>query len=665
MSRKLSQDKVSEIIKKYQSGLSGKEIAFDLSITPTTIYKWLKYNGINRRSYSEAGRRYTLNEHYFDLIDDENKAYYFGLLMADGYNSEKRGTVTLILVKKDEHIIRAFSQDIQSNKPIAIDKNKTGSDTARLEICSRHFSNMLSQKGCVQAKTFKLEFPVEHLRSDLIRHFIRVYFDGDGCISSHLCYGKNNLFGNSFSSVVTFVSTENFCLYLKKYFKEQLGINSSISCRHPSHNNNNRTLTISGSLQVIKLMEWMYNKSTRCFERKKQKFEEIKQKLAERRSKLIVYRDFKRNLTRLTDITRDPIKRWNARYFITHGLIKSVTKSLFTEEQVEILKNKLNEYGNNDAIPKDIVEKEFIKAKASGFPYYKIDKENFLKGIATLKRVDVVKRNGLYCWGGKGTELASYFHPHMFECKSKNRMSAMELYNDDVLFKKAIWKLVALYPKITESNIREMCRNDNKSSRINNFPPRVAISILKDIFGNKKGIKLLDPCAGFSGRLIGSVCSGVVGSYTGIDISSKTVDGLLKTKEWLDNCGVEINIIHNDCLAEMDGYKDYDIILTAPPFLDMERYIDVEFETDYDKWISNFITPFVQKAHSSLCVGGKLAVYLEKIDEYDFFKDFEDISVFAGFNVLEPIKFNVSYGENNKGNKESRAVKVLVFERRK
>ena len=662
MSHKLNQDQILEVIKTYQDGLSAKEIATKYLITPTSVYGLLKRRGIDRRSYSEAGRQYTLNEHYFDLIDDENKAYYFGLLMADGYNNEKRGTTTLILVKKDEQIMCLFSQDIQSNKPITIIKNKIGSDTARMEICSRHFSYMLSQKGCVQAKTFKLEFPTEHLPPDLIRHFIRGYFDGDGCIS-YSYSKKDNLMGNSFSNVVTFVSTENFCLYLKRYFKEQLDINSSISCRHPSHNNNNRTLTISGSQQVIKLMEWMYNKSSRYFERKRQKFEEIKQKLAERRSKLIEFKNYKRDLTRLTDITRDYTKHWNARYFITHGLVKCETKSLFTEEQVISLKSKLNEYGNNDAIPKDVVEEEFIRARERGFPYYKIDKERFSKGIVTLKKAEVGKRNGLYTWGGNGTELASYFHPHMFECKSKNKLSAVELYSNDVLFKKAIWKLVALYSKITESNIREICRNDNVSSRINNFPPRVAMSILKDIYGDKKGVKLLDPCAGFSGRLIGSVCSGVVGTYTGIDISSKTVNGLLKTKEWLGDCGVDINIVCNDCLTEMDRCKDYDIILTSPPFLDMERYIDVEFETDYGKWISNFITPFIQKSYSSLCSGGKLAVYLEKIDKYDFPKDFEDISISSGFNVLEPIKFNVSYGENNRGNKESRIVNIFVLKK--
>jgi thymidylate synthase (FAD) len=42
-----------------------------------------------------------------------------------------------------------------------------------------------------------------------------------------------------------------------------------------------------------------------------------------------------------------------------------------------------------------------------------------------------VSEKGLFKWAGMGTELANYFHPQMFECRKKERMSAIEFFNSD------------------------------------------------------------------------------------------------------------------------------------------------------------------------------------------------------------------------------------------
>ena len=252
-----------------------KELSLEYNVSITPIKNIFRELNIITRPPEETSRKYIIDETYFDDINSEDKAYFLGLLFADGYNDERRRSVCLALVTKDRHILERFAQCLKSTNPIIDSKNKipTYSDTSNFTFYNRHLSGRLVQLGCMQAKSFKITFPT-YLREDLIRHFIRGYFDGDGCFSWGL-NKKDNYFGNALRAIVNFTSTIDFCTYLTNYFKDKFDINTYTSCRNPQNNNNNRTITISGNKQVIKVMEWMYKDSSLYLERKHNKFLEF------------------------------------------------------------------------------------------------------------------------------------------------------------------------------------------------------------------------------------------------------------------------------------------------------------------------------------------------------------------------------------------------------
>lgn len=260
----------TDIVNKYLlNKMTVQQISKDYGISVTPIKRVLRNLNIKYRLPEETSRKYTMNHNYFDYIDSIDKAYFLGLLYADGYNSEKRNAITLALVKKDRHILDIFAQYLNTNK-LVIDSCR---NTSNLTIYSKNISEKLAKLGCMQAKSFKIKFP-RYLRKDLIRHFIRGYFDGDGCFSYGIRKNKNSLKTTS-DSIINFTSTEDFCLYLKKYFQDNFHINSYLSCRHPNNHNNNRTITISGNKQVIKIMEWMYKDTDLYLQRKHDKFIEF------------------------------------------------------------------------------------------------------------------------------------------------------------------------------------------------------------------------------------------------------------------------------------------------------------------------------------------------------------------------------------------------------
>jgi len=220
-------------------------------------------------------RRYTLKEDYFNVINTEQKAYFLGLLYADGYNAEDKNYISISLVEKDVDIVEKLRDVLSSDRPLyTIDFHDQNSQPQKkLHINSKKLSQQLSKLGCKQRKTFTLKFPTEkQVPILLIRHFIRGYFDGDGSMSRYKVAKET-----SDKFIVCIVSTEKYCLKLSKILKKQLKINCYLNTRFPERDNTTRQLFISGRKQVVKFLSWIYDNSSIYLDRKyKHYIEEFK-----------------------------------------------------------------------------------------------------------------------------------------------------------------------------------------------------------------------------------------------------------------------------------------------------------------------------------------------------------------------------------------------------
>lgn len=133
-------------------------------------------------------RKYSLNENFFDNIDTEEKAYWLGFLYADGSVTDFGAYKTDIsLAEKDKDHLEKYRQALESTHPIitrGITFNNKTYYSCRLNISNKAMAEALINKGCVPKKSLILTFPTEEqVPKELRRHFIRGYFDGDGCIS--------------------------------------------------------------------------------------------------------------------------------------------------------------------------------------------------------------------------------------------------------------------------------------------------------------------------------------------------------------------------------------------------------------------------------------------------------------------------------------------------
>ena len=99
---KLLFDLDKDIIPKYEQGISLSKLAKEYHTSIQTLSKKLKAKGIEIINHQNETK---FNEHIFDVIDTEEKAYWLGFLMSDGYNHETHSQVSLRLQAGDKEIL--------------------------------------------------------------------------------------------------------------------------------------------------------------------------------------------------------------------------------------------------------------------------------------------------------------------------------------------------------------------------------------------------------------------------------------------------------------------------------------------------------------------------------------------------------------------------------
>ena len=144
------------------------------------------------------------NDDYFETIDTEDKAYFLGLLFADGNVYTARYRVQITLANEDAYILKAFADCIGYTGKMYIDREKY----SKLILPSKKMCADLTRLGCTPNKSLTLQFPTE-VPDELMHHFIRGYFDGDGHIS------KDKRLINPYYHI-NITSTKEFIIVLKK-----------------------------------------------------------------------------------------------------------------------------------------------------------------------------------------------------------------------------------------------------------------------------------------------------------------------------------------------------------------------------------------------------------------------------------------------------------------
>lgn len=205
-------------------------------------------------------RIYDFNDDYFETIDSEDKAYFLGLLFADGNIYTARNRVQITLANEDSYILKAFANCIRYTGKLYIDREKY----SKLILPSKKMCEDLTKLGCTPNKSLTLQFPTK-VPKELIHHFIRGFFDGDGSIT----YGKSG-------THCSFTSVESFLIPLSQILFQNNIHCSDFKKRYKDKEISAGTIFVGKKESQKNLYTFLYNDCNDfCLKRKKEKFDRV------------------------------------------------------------------------------------------------------------------------------------------------------------------------------------------------------------------------------------------------------------------------------------------------------------------------------------------------------------------------------------------------------
>lgn len=254
----ITEDQIKQINDLYDSGLSSREVADKLEISKWSV---LKYAEEIREPSTH--RLYNADFSYFDNIDNQDKAYWLGVLFADGYNNEDRGQVKLGQAVKDKQLVYWFKHALRAENPVSIVTfNNKRTDFYTLGINNQHFSQSLAKHGCIQNKTLNLQFP--DIDESLYSHFIRGYFDGDGSV------------WNSGGYHISFTGTKQFLTRVQEILMKECNLNKTkLSSYKGRCNDSIVDIRYGGNRQVKRIKDYLYKDANYLNLRKFNKFKNL------------------------------------------------------------------------------------------------------------------------------------------------------------------------------------------------------------------------------------------------------------------------------------------------------------------------------------------------------------------------------------------------------
>lgn len=180
--------------------------------------------------------------------------------------------------------------------------------------------------------------------------------------------------------------------------------------------------------------------------------------------------------------------------------------------------------------------------------------------------------------------------------------------------------------------------------------------------------RVLDPCAGWGGRMLGAVASGAY--YTAFEPNTTTYDNLLKIVDFL-GIHEKVTLVCDDAR----NMKQYDIgmvdmVLTSPPYFDLEVYThqDTQSITElktYSEWADNFLREIIKLGTEHLTGNGVSCWNVGKVGKNDMNVDVLKYHTELGYSKIDCLDVISSKRQSNQDDskKQKNSDTTVVFKK--
>ena len=217
----------------------------------------------------------------------------------------------------------------------------------------------------------------------------------------------------------------------------------------------------------------------------------------------------------------------------------------------------------------------------------RITDEELDKDLMNLKKFKAEYNERKFCGN---PFLYHYQMVNLCKVKVNSSKSLYEKLNDDAEY-------IKLYNQAEKlKRTGTLANRLFEANRFNNpvvfFKPSTAKWLYK-VFG---ATKVLDPTAGWGGRMLGAWALDI--EYTGIDTNTNMAEAYRRMIEKLDSD--KMKMIFENCLDVDFSQIEYDFVLTSPPYINLEIYENMTPHESNKAFYEKFLIPLLNKCLANI-----------------------------------------------------------------
>jgi len=200
-----------------------------------------------------------------------------------------------------------------------------------------------------------------------------------------------------------------------------------------------------------------------------------------------------------------------------------------------------------------------------------------------------------------GHKLLDHHMPHFWEVRSSKGVSVAELARSPEALRKALLLNTQMHSTPYKSEIRKALVLSGGLSTVTKYRAGLAKFLVK----RYEATRVLDPCIGWGGRMLGALAAGA--TYVGCEPDPKTFAGLQGILADIER-EAEVYAEPAETRLPQIPTASVDMLLTSPPYYTLELYTggdqSVKEGMTWDAWVTTWLRPVVHDALRCLRPGG-------------------------------------------------------------
>lgn len=269
MRKIITKEQELEICNFYLSSpMTLKSLADEFDLCKPTISKILNKNNIPIYKKAQIYNPLYI-ENYFENIDNQNKAYFIGLIISDGNifkykdNSGRQSSISITLQDNDKYMLEIFKNEVHSSTKVMSD----GRGAYTIAIRSDKMASDLNRLHISETKSFNTKFPF-NIDKSMYHHVIRGILDGDGSVQA-----KQTNIRNRYKHSIGFCGTKTLMEDIRFVLTSVLNV-TNVSVY--SYKQRSLSMVTWASVNDIeKIYHYLYDGAILYLTRKKDKCEDI------------------------------------------------------------------------------------------------------------------------------------------------------------------------------------------------------------------------------------------------------------------------------------------------------------------------------------------------------------------------------------------------------